>query len=58
MLYGEIVLSNYGLIRADNLKQQLPKSDDHYKFEFAVEVSDSLDAKQRLTIPYRIVSLK
>lgn len=56
--YGEIVVTNYGLIRADNLKQQLPQSDDKFRFEFGVEVPESLGAKQRITIPYRVVALK
>ncbi len=56
--YGEIILTNYGLVRADNLKQQLPKSDDNFRFEFGVEVPNSLGAKQRITIPYRVIALK
>ena len=56
--YGEIVVTNYGLIRADNLKQQLPKSDDRFRFEFGVEIPEFLDAKQRITIPYRVIALK
>jgi hypothetical protein len=51
--YGELVLQNMGLIRADNVRQTLPTSDPYFRFEFLTEVPKSLEAKQRVTIPYR-----
>lgn len=56
--YGELTLQNYGLVRADNLKQQLPRSDAYFRYEFLVDVPQSLAAKQRVTIPYRVVALQ
>jgi hypothetical protein len=56
--YGELTLTNHGLIRADKVKQQLPRTDGFFRYEFLVEVPDSLAAKQRVTIPYRVVALQ
>jgi large repetitive protein len=56
--YGELVLSNYGLIRADNVKQKLPTSDPYFRYEFLVDLPNQLEAKQRVTIPYRVVALQ
>lgn len=55
--YGELVLTNYGLVRADNVKSRFPTSDAYFKYEFLAEVPSTLEAKARITIPYRIVSL-
>ncbi|MCE9777559.1 fibronectin type III domain-containing protein, partial [Shewanella algae] len=56
---GELTLTNYGLVRADDLKLHLPTSDEFFKYEFLSSViPDSLEAKQSLVIPYRIVSLQ
>ncbi len=54
---GELTLTNYGLIRADDVKQQLPASDQFFKFEFLTAPPDSLAAKQRVRIPYRVTAL-
>ena len=56
--YGELTLTNYGLVRAENLAPQLPQSDAFLRYEFLGTIPASLEAKQRLTIPYRIVALK
>ena len=56
--YGEFTLTNYGLVRADNVKAQLPKSDQYIRYEFLTDIPTSLDAKARLTIPYRLVQLQ
>lgn len=56
--YGELTLMNYGLVRAENVKQQLPTSDSMFRYEFLVEVPPVLEAKQRVTIPYRVVALQ
>lgn len=58
VFYGELNLQNYGLIRADNLQVSLPADDEFFKYEFLVSLPSSLEAKQRITIPYRIVALK
>lgn len=56
--YGEFNIINYGLIRADNIRVQLPGIDQYFAYQFMVEVPKSLEAKQRVTIPYRITSLR
>ena len=58
MYYGELSLTNYGLIRAEHVKQHMPVSDSFFRFEFLVEVPPTLEAKQRVTIPYRVVALQ
>lgn len=55
---GELTLSNYGLVRADNLKYALPASDEHFRYEFFGQLPSQLAAKSRVVIPYRITSLK
>ncbi|RRD55700.1 hypothetical protein EII20_14055, partial [Comamonadaceae bacterium OH2545_COT-014] len=55
---GELTLSNYGLVRADDLQFALPGSDEHFKYEFFGELPKQLPAKSRIVIPYRITSLK
>lgn len=55
---GELVLTNYGLIRADNVGSLLPTSDEYFKFEFLVQPPTTLEAKQRVRLPYRIVALR
>lgn len=55
---GEFTLTNYGLVRADNVKAALPASDQYMRYEFLADVPASLDAKQRITLPYRAISLK
>ncbi len=54
---GEFTLINYGLIRADNLSIPVPKSDANFQYEILTGIPDSLEAKQRITIPYRITCL-
>ncbi|HHV48522.1 MAG TPA: hypothetical protein GXX56_06090 [Rhodocyclaceae bacterium] len=56
--YGELTLTNFGLVRADNFRQQFPKSDGTFRYEFLVDIPSSLEAKQRVTIPYRVIALK
>lgn len=56
--FGELSLTNHGLIRADGLKQTLPRSDAYFRFEFLSPVPSSLGAKERVTLPYRVVALQ
>lgn len=55
---GQLTLTNYGLIQAQNLKVQLPESDERFSYEFMANIPDVLPAKSRLIIPYRVVALK
>jgi len=58
VFYGELTLQNHGLVRADNVQQHLPASDGFFRYEFLVDVPNTLNAKQRVTIPYRVVALQ
>jgi hypothetical protein len=58
VFYGEFNLTNYGLVRAENIKPQLPQSDAYLRFEFLAEIPAAMEAKQRITIPYRAVALQ
>ncbi len=55
--YGELTITNYGLVRAENVALSLPPDNAFYRFEFLAGVPDSIDAKQRLVVPYRISKL-
>ncbi len=55
---GELTLSNYGLVRADNLKYALPTTDENFKYEFFGQLPTQLAAKSRVVIPFRVTSLK
>jgi hypothetical protein len=55
---GELTLSNYGLVRADNLRYALPGSDASFRYEFFGELPKQLAAKSRVAIPYRITALQ
>lgn len=54
---GELTLTNYGLIRADDVVAHPPSVDGYYKFEFLAQPPTSLEAKQRVRLPYRIIAL-
>ncbi len=56
--YGQLNLTNYGLVRADNVRQIKPRADAFFRFEFLVDVPPVLEAKQRVTIPYRVIALQ
>ncbi|MBF0227164.1 MAG: fibronectin type III domain-containing protein, partial [Desulfobacterales bacterium] len=54
---AEFTLTNYGLIRADNVNFQLPENDRYFKYELISGIPDTLEAKQRITVPYRVICL-
>ena len=55
---GEFTLTNHGLIRADNLDLTIPTDDQYFKYEFLAGLPSSLGAKERITVPYRVTSIK
>ena len=57
-LTGELTLTNYGLIQAEQVAFTPPQSDEYYKYEFLADVPKVLAAKQRVVIPYRITAIK
>jgi len=54
---GEFSLTNHGLIRADNLKFELPEDDQYFKYDWLAELPDTLAAHQQISIPYRLTAL-
>ncbi len=55
---GEFTLTNHGLIRAYNLKEGLPITNDLVRFEFLKEIPYALEPSQVFTMPYRIQALR
>ncbi len=55
---GEFTLTNYGLIRADNVHMTPPPPDPYFRYEYLVDLPETLEAKQRITVPYRVISLR
>ena len=55
---GEMTLTNHGLVRADNVTVNLPENDEYIRYELMVQPPDSLGAKDRIVIPYRLTCLK
>ena len=54
---GELRLTNYGLIRADDLNFQLPPDDAYFRYEIIGGLPDSLAKKESLIVPYRVTAL-
>jgi hypothetical protein len=57
VFYGELRITNKGLIRADDLSFSLPGSDAYFRYEFPEAFPDSLGAKESRLIPYRVTAL-
>ncbi|WP_457436767.1 Ig-like domain-containing protein [Pseudomonas sp. TE3786] len=55
---GELTMTNYGLVRADDVKASLPTGDARAKIEYLRPVPNSLYAGDVVIIPYRIVALQ
>lgn len=55
---GELTLTNYGLIRADNVTAKLPTGDARARIEYLREVPKTLASGDVVVIPYRIVALQ
>ncbi len=58
VFYGEFTLTNYGLVRAQNMTFALPPSNSTYKYEILKGLPTSLEAKERFTLPYRVTALQ
>jgi len=54
---GEFTLTNYGLIRAFDINFNLPESDAYFRYELLSDMPTSIEAKQHITIPYRVTCL-
>ncbi|MFD1259672.1 Ig-like domain-containing protein [Entomomonas asaccharolytica] len=54
---GEITLTNYGLVQADNVVFKTPHSDSQFIYEFFGEVPNVLPPKTRIVIPYKVIAV-
>ncbi len=57
VLTGEIRFTNYGLIRAEEIEFSLPDSSEYFKYELLASVPDTIEAKESITVPYRVTCL-
>lgn len=55
---GELRISNYGLVRADNVVFTPPQSDAYLRYEIIGEVPSSLEARERVTLSYKVTALQ
>ena len=55
---GEFTLTNQGLVRADEVNLAVPEDDEYFRYAFLTEVPDSIEAKERITVPYKVTCLK
>lgn len=55
---GEFTLTNYGLIRADSINFALPEDDQNFSYELLGGFPQSIEAKERITVPYRVTCLQ
>ena len=55
---GELTLTNYGLVRAINVKRNIDFPDSIMKIEFLREAPSSLEAGERIVLPYRIEAVR
>lgn len=54
---GEITLTNYGLVRADNVIFNAPHSDSQFQYEFFGDIPNALPPKTRIVIPYKVTAV-
>ncbi|MDC0357842.1 fibronectin type III domain-containing protein [Oligoflexia bacterium] len=58
IFYGELRLTNYGLVRAESVTAALPTSDEKASYEFLASIPNTLEANQVVVIPYRVTALQ
>ncbi len=54
---GELRITNYGLVRSDNLTYNLPTSDAYFRYEFPANLPTTLAAKESIIVPYKIIAI-
>jgi uncharacterized membrane protein YgcG len=54
---GQITVSNYGLVQADKVILNLPKTDSRFKYEFFGEVPGVLKSKEKSIIYYKVTAI-
>jgi hypothetical protein len=55
---GEIAITNYGLVRADSVKDNLPRGNAFAFIEYLVDIPPEIDAGEVIIVPFRVVALK
>ncbi|MDF7675130.1 Ig-like domain-containing protein [Neisseriaceae bacterium ESL0693] len=55
---GQLTVTNYGLVQANHVSVNLPKSDDKFKYEFFGDVPDVLLPSEQKVISYRVTALE
>ena len=55
---GEFTITNYGLVEAYDVTANLPKGDDFARFDYLVDIPDTIQPGQVVRVPYRIVALQ
>ena len=53
---GVLEIKNEGLVRADDFSLQMPANDEYFTYELLGTVPNTLNAKQTLFIPYRVIN--
>lgn len=53
---GTFTITNYGLIRADNVVFTPPANDQYFDYEFLGTLPSQLEAGQRITMPFRVIA--
>jgi len=54
---GEVNITNYGLLRADNVRFTPPPADAFYRIEFMGQVPSQLESRQRVTLPFKVTAI-
>ncbi|MBI2398285.1 MAG: hypothetical protein HYV17_10855 [Xanthomonadales bacterium] len=54
---GVMTVTNYGLVRADRVVFTPPTSDEYFRVEVMGSVPNALEAKQRVSLPFKITAL-
>jgi len=54
---GELTITNYGLVRLDDMVFTPAAADAYYRYEFMGSVPTSLEAHQRISLAYKVTSI-
>ena len=57
VMYGELTLTNYGLIKAEEARIDIT-GDDFFNMELLVEIPATISPHERIVIPYKIYCIK
>ncbi|MGI9303891.1 MAG: Ig-like domain-containing protein [Gammaproteobacteria bacterium] len=58
VFHGEFTLTNHGLIRADEVRIELPPQDQYFRYELISGLPERIEAQSTLSVPYRAVMLR